>query len=729
MSARKIRVGVFGHDLKFWYPLQRELEQTGLFEFRDDIWAGHDQHDALKSQALIDWADVMIAEWAMENAVFCSTRKRKEQRLIIRLHLQERGSTYPERIDYSAVDALVFVGQHILDECVEKFDIPRDVCRVVGNYVDVEKYALPKFGGADFNLGIIGTAPKRKRLDLAVDTLELLLKKDQRYMLRVKGNSPAGIDWLWARGAEREYYCSVYSRINSGDLRHKVVFDPQGSDVAPWLEMIGFLLSPSDFESFHMAVAEGAASGAAPIVWNWEGASDIYPELHTVTSAIEAAERIEFLNKSSSSARLRLQMQEAIRHRFDKAGVVNTWKNLLYSAPSAVLAAHSPSRSVLIVWAVDEWVTFHRREMLEALALHLKETHDLIVIEPGNHYETIGRLGWAPLEELAKIGKGQLLKVGENIFRTRLFTGGIPAGSGFASFQGLPNQLDVLGGLIAKHYGADAEVLHWVYKPDQAERLPVGARYIYEVYDDYTINFGTGEVYPGVAETERLAVERAEHVFFTSQPLLDRKSAGARSLGLVGNGVVTEVFERYRLPRRPRIGRPVAGYLGNLATFFDWRLMVEVCKAMPHVDFVFHGQVELAAGSAAHAHYQRMRDMSNVVFTGRVNRVRGAAAINQYDVLLIPFVVNEAMHAVNPLKLWEYFATGLPVISSPMEAITEPAPLLLVAHTSGEWVEKMESVLKEDAPGAREQRIQRAQEHCWKRLTKMHAQVVSDLSV
>src|SRR5690606_190071 len=151
--------------------------QTGLFEFRDDIWAGHDQHDEVKSQALVDWADVMIAEWAMENAVFCSNRKREGQQLIVRLHLQERGSTYPERIDYSAVDALVFVGQHILDECVAKFDIPRDVCRVVGNYVDVEKYALQKFGGADFNLGIIGTAPMRKRLDLAVDTLELLLKK------------------------------------------------------------------------------------------------------------------------------------------------------------------------------------------------------------------------------------------------------------------------------------------------------------------------------------------------------------------------------------------------------------------------------------------------------------------------------------------------------------------------------------------------------------------------
>jgi len=55
-----------------------------------------------------------------------------------------------------------------------------------------------------------------------------------------------------------------------------VVFDDAGPDVAAWLRRVGFVLSTSDDESFHVAPAEGMASRAVPVLRHWPGAETIY---------------------------------------------------------------------------------------------------------------------------------------------------------------------------------------------------------------------------------------------------------------------------------------------------------------------------------------------------------------------------------------------------------------------------------------------------------------------
>ncbi|WP_313318459.1 glycosyltransferase [Stenotrophomonas sp.] len=729
MSIRKIRVGVSGHDLKFWYPLQAVLEATGNFEFREDLWSGHDTHDVKNSEALIEWADVLIAEWALGNAVYYSVNKLPSQKLYIRLHAQERRTTYPERIDYSGVDAIVFVGKHILEECVARFSVPREKCIVIGNMIDGARYRLGKFGGAEFVLGMIGISPQSKRLDIALDTLEILLQEDERYTLRIKGHNPASISWLWARAAEREYYESVFNRINSGSLRYKVIFDPPGADVPSWLKMVGTILSPSDHESFHMAVAEGASSGALPIVWSWPGSVEVYPEFPRVDSPRQAADLIKFYNRSAAGPRLRAHAGKFVEARYGNEVISSEWNSLLQSEAAGASNAEQDRRgkSVVVVWAIDNWLSFHRREMLEALAGHMSETHDFLIVEPGNHYSTVASLGWATPEELSRIVSGELPLEAGNIWRTRLFTGGIPSGVQSASYQGRSDQLEVLDGLIKARYDASASVLHWVYKPDQALRLFRTSKFVYEVYDDYTIDFGSGEFSSSVAEMEHTALERAAYVFFTSQPLLERKGGIAKACSLVDNGVAVDVFKRYHVESTVRDGRPVAGYLGNLSVFFDWELMVAVCEALPEVDFVFHGQVELSPGDHRRGLYERLRAMPNVLFSGRVGRLRGAAAISSYDVLLIPFVVNDAMHAVNPLKLWEYFSTGLPVVSTPMDAIKERTSLLRVANGQAEWVSAIRGALLETDVELSKSRVERGEERAWTRLTEEHAKIISSL--
>jgi glycosyltransferase involved in cell wall biosynthesis len=91
--------------------------------------------------------------------------------------------------------------------------------------------------------------------------------------------------------ASRKEEMAWYGRIfeDLADLRAAgaVIFDPHGPDMASWYQGIGHILSVSDFEGSHQAVAEGMATGCVPAIRDWEGAGRIYPPKF-VASSVEA---------------------------------------------------------------------------------------------------------------------------------------------------------------------------------------------------------------------------------------------------------------------------------------------------------------------------------------------------------------------------------------------------------------------------------------------------------
>ena len=283
----KTKVLVAGHDLKFFTLLQQKLEATGQFEFLIDQWLGHNQHDESQSRALLEQADVIFCEWCLGNLKWYSHYKRPHQRLVARFHAQEIRLPYLREANWEAIDHISFVSEHTRRQALGAFQgFPLTKTSVVPNYIDDTKFTpKKKTGEARFTLGIIGVAPKSKRLDRDLDLLEVLLEEDSRYCLRVKGKHPLDYNWLLNRSDEVTFYREVFERINTSQgLRHKVIFDPPGDDVNEWFTMVGFILSPSDFESFHMAIGEGMLTGTTPIIWDWDGAAEIWGEEYVVRS-------------------------------------------------------------------------------------------------------------------------------------------------------------------------------------------------------------------------------------------------------------------------------------------------------------------------------------------------------------------------------------------------------------------------------------------------------------
>ena len=121
--------------------------------------------------------------------------------------------------------------------------------------------------------------PFLKRPDRALDILEELIKADDRYTLRIKGRMPWEYPHIWSDPVEKQLYLDFFERVAQNEgLSEHVAFDGFGADIASWYRGVGFILSPSEMESFHLAPAEGMASRAIPVFWEREGVHEVFGE-------------------------------------------------------------------------------------------------------------------------------------------------------------------------------------------------------------------------------------------------------------------------------------------------------------------------------------------------------------------------------------------------------------------------------------------------------------------
>jgi len=325
-----LRVVVAGHDLKFFTPLLDYLRMQPDLEVRLDTWAALGQHDPAVSRELASWADVVVCEWCGPNAVWYSKHKRRGSRLLVRLHRFELESHYPAQVKIGAVSQVVCVSRHYARLCRERTGWPEAKVVTVPNAIDITQMDRPKLDGARFHLGMIGIVPSRKRLDLALDVLEELRREDDRYLLFIKSGMPWEHWWVWQNRAEREHYAAALRRVQrSALLRGAVVFDDAGPDVAAWLRRVGFVLSTSDDESFHVAPAEGMASRAVPVLRHWPGAETIYDMRWIHDGPADMAAAIAALGREDDWRRAGDAAQAQAAAAFRLPRVCEAWYRLL----------------------------------------------------------------------------------------------------------------------------------------------------------------------------------------------------------------------------------------------------------------------------------------------------------------------------------------------------------------------------------------------------------------
>lgn len=268
---------------------------------------------------VLDRADVVFVDWADRGAVWASLFVPVGVRLVIRVHSIDALSVWIHLIDWSRVDDIIFVGHHVEEFVLEMLGqrVAHARSHVVPNIVDVSTPIGAARPEAARTLAMVGWGQRVKDPLWALEVLRILLRHDPDWRLLF-----IGADFAPERSVTSRAYASEFRRqVRADDVRHHVEFVGQTADVPHHLQRAGFILSTSVREAFHLAVVEGVASGAVPVVRNWPmlagrgGAHSVYPSDWVVETPERAADRI--LGSLSHRTEVVRKAQEEIRARFD----------------------------------------------------------------------------------------------------------------------------------------------------------------------------------------------------------------------------------------------------------------------------------------------------------------------------------------------------------------------------------------------------------------------------
>ncbi len=320
-----MKVGVVGYNLKFFRPVEEHLRRLPGVEVMVAEWPKYAVDSPADTARVLEWADVVVCEWAGPNAVVASREIRPHQRLVVRLHRFELDREDWRDILIDRVDTVVAVGEPYRRRILDVTAWPEERVAVIPNQVDAAQLDRPKLPNASTTIGLLGATPWRKRPDRALDVLEQLRDADRGWKLSVKGPRPEDDRWIWEDAEHASRFRGLYERIEG--LDGAATWDPAGPNVAGWFRTVGHVLSPSEDESFHLAPAEGMASGTVPVIWPWFGADEIYDRRWIVDDVAAATTAI--LGRTDAD-------REACRRevsRYDRDRVLPEWERLLLPEP------------------------------------------------------------------------------------------------------------------------------------------------------------------------------------------------------------------------------------------------------------------------------------------------------------------------------------------------------------------------------------------------------------
>ncbi len=187
------------------------------------------------------------------------------------------------------------------------------------------------------------------------------------------------------------------------------------------------------------------------------------------------------------------------------------------------------------------------------------------------------------------------------------------------------------------------------------------------------------------------AIDGADLVVGSARDLLEKVRKERPDAVLCPNGVDYRHFADH-IPGDPPQDvadlaagdKPVIGYYGAIAEWVDFGLIRKAANDLPEYEFVFIGP-EYDASVKQHL---EVFDLPNVRWLGVKDYKELPAYLHVFDVATIPFLVNEVTHAVSPLKLFEYFAGGRPVVTPALRECAQ-YEAVLIADDAEDYVRKL----------------------------------------
>lgn len=246
---------------------------------------------------------------------------------------------------------------------------------------------------------------------------------------------------------------------------------------------------------------------------------------------------------------------------------------------------------------------------------------------------------------------------------------------------------------------------------------PLGPDYlIYHAYD----LFNHDPSWNDALERRQERLLRSAHLIIGSSAVIAEalRSAGSRPVFTVPNGVDFASFAgASRHGREPQdiagIPHPRIGHIGRLNAKVDIELIVALARANPQWHFVLVGPlVDLGPRDAAL--YVQSREIANVHLLGMKSLDELPHYMHALDVGLLAYRSRGLWTAgIYPLKLHEYLACGLPIVSTDIPAVRQFSEVVRIAVDVHDWSDAIRAALEDNGADKRARRVEIARENSW----------------
>jgi len=231
----------------------------------------------------------------------------------------------------------------------------------------------------------------------------------------------------------------------------------------------------------------------------------------------------------------------------------------------------------------------------------------------------------------------------------------------------------------------------WTYSPAAVHLFDPTwhAGLVYHCVDDLA-------AYPGIDAAsiradEAELVRRADICLGSSRPLCDRlTSMGARRVEYWPNPADTQAYSDARRTSRPAAGR-VVGFIGAVQEHkIDLELLGAAARALPAAQFEIVGPLGLGLRNSS---IDPRHFPSNVHFRGVRPKEELPSIVAGFDVAIIPYRLNDYTANVFPMKVFEYLAAGVPVVSTPLPSLVGEVEQITFASTHDGFAEAIREAL------------------------------------
>jgi len=229
------------------------------------------------------------------------------------------------------------------------------------------------------------------------------------------------------------------------------------------------------------------------------------------------------------------------------------------------------------------------------------------------------------------------------------------------------------------------------------------------VYDCHDLLSGFRDISDEIIAAEPALMESADLVCFSSQWLLNETARAYPEIGeksLVVRNAVNPADYSGAAPGE-RHDKPTIGYVGSLDFWFDVKAIRQAAIRHPEWNFRLIGRVE---SESIHP----LASLPNVALEGEIPYQDLPRRMSNFDVAVIPFLRMPLTLATNPLKLYEYFCLGIPVVSTRLPEIELFHDLVYLSEGADDFVRQLELAVTQDNPELRARRKAAAGYNTWR---------------